>query len=262
MSDAADREHWALDPPSGGWHTPWPIAFEVLDVLPHTTWTLVGGLMVQAHAMHAGIPVVRPTVDLDIVLHIETGATTFSRAREAVEQLGFTLAFPVGGSVVHRFERDDEQIDIMVADHVAPRVRPKPIHGRPVFAVPGATAALKRTVNCELRVDAAETRVLSVPNALGALVLKGAAYRSDGRAVSRHLEDAALLAATMADVHRTRRAIRGSDRGRIQLLHRALSTANHPAWLALPEAHRRHGQDVLAALAADPDSTEPSALGW
>ena len=47
-----------------------------------------------------------------------------------------------------------------------------------VLAVPGATSALRKTVNCE--VTAGEVVVvLSIPDVLGALVLKGAAYVED-----------------------------------------------------------------------------------
>jgi hypothetical protein len=45
--------------------------FEVATVFPTERWTLVGGLMVQAHAVTYGINVIRPTNDLDMLLHIE-----------------------------------------------------------------------------------------------------------------------------------------------------------------------------------------------
>jgi hypothetical protein len=39
-------------------------------VLPAGSWTLVGGLMTQLHTIHRGLGIVRPTNDVDIVLHI------------------------------------------------------------------------------------------------------------------------------------------------------------------------------------------------
>jgi hypothetical protein len=57
--------------PPYGWEHPRPNAFEIADVFPTEHWTLVGGLMVQLHSLVSGISVVRPTDDLDMLLHIE-----------------------------------------------------------------------------------------------------------------------------------------------------------------------------------------------
>lgn len=151
--------------------------------------------MVQLHALHSRLPAIRPTVDIDMILHIETGATTFKSVRHALEDIGYELQLPLGKHApVHRFTRQDEQIDVMVADNLAPAYRPT-VLGRPVFAVPAGTSALRKTVNCSLEWnDPAEPLTLSIPDALGALVLKGAAYREDPRDRSRHLDDAAILA--------------------------------------------------------------------
>ena len=74
---------------------------------------------------------------------------------------------------VHRFargSRDAETVDVMVADRLPPKQHPKALR-RKVFAVPGGTSALRKTVNCE--VTAGEVVVmLSIPDVLGALVLK------------------------------------------------------------------------------------------
>lgn len=56
----------------GGWPVPWPSVAELAEALPPGSWTLVGGLMTQLHTIHHGLGVVRPTNDVDIVLHIET----------------------------------------------------------------------------------------------------------------------------------------------------------------------------------------------
>lgn len=41
--------------PAGGWREPWPQVFELATALPVDRWALVGGLMVQAHALAASI---------------------------------------------------------------------------------------------------------------------------------------------------------------------------------------------------------------
>ena len=67
-------ERLTIDVPSppGGWGAPWPNVAEIETVLPHDKWTLVGGLMTQLHGIHRGIDTLRPTNDVDIVLHVET----------------------------------------------------------------------------------------------------------------------------------------------------------------------------------------------
>jgi len=66
----ADRPTIDVPTPTGGWLAPWPNVAEIAAVLPHEKWTLIGGLMVQHHPVHRGIGVVRPTSDVDMVLHV------------------------------------------------------------------------------------------------------------------------------------------------------------------------------------------------
>jgi hypothetical protein len=168
---------WQLTAPLGGWPPPWPQVVEIVQSIPHTQWTLVGGMMVQLHAAHAGLRLTRATRDVDMILHIDSGAATFAGVQHELERLGYALREPIGDGPVHRFargSRGDETIDVMVADRLSPKQHPKALRRR-VFAVPGGTSALRKTVNCE--VTAGEVAVvLSIPDVLGALVLKGAAY--------------------------------------------------------------------------------------
>ncbi|MCW2135156.1 hypothetical protein [Arthrobacter sp. VKM Ac-2550] len=73
---AAERPLWDVPAPPGGWGPPWPQCVELAHALPHKQWTFVGGLMVQLHAVAAVRAVTRPTADVDMVLHVETGAAT------------------------------------------------------------------------------------------------------------------------------------------------------------------------------------------
>ncbi len=96
MTAESGRPRWHIAAPLGGFGPPWPQLVELVSVFPGDRWTLVGGLMVQLHAVRAGLPVNRATVDVDMVLHIETGATTFGQARYALESLGYDLHIPNG----------------------------------------------------------------------------------------------------------------------------------------------------------------------
>lgn len=252
MTSSPDgRRLWQVAEPAGGWPPPWPQVVEIAQAIPHTQWTLVGGLMVQLHAAHAGLRLTRPTRDVDMILHIGSGAATFAGVQHELERLGYVLREPVGDGPVHRFARgssDTETIDVMVADRLSPKQHPKALR-RKVFAVPGGTSALRKTVNCQ--VTAGEVVVvLSIPDILGALVLKGAAYVEDSRDRDRHLDDAAVLACAVTDPIDDRARMIGSDRRRIEALWKVLQDVDHKSWIATGTDARR-GHAALRVLVSD-----------
>ena len=154
---SVERPEWTVQAPAGGWATPWPQAAELANAIPSDQWTLIGGLMVQLHAAKAGVPLNRPTLDVDIVLHIETGAAVFNEVKKQLEDLGYELRWSLqDDDPIHRFTRGGEKtpeiVDVMVADHLPPKHVPK-LKGHPVFQVPGATSALRKTVNCTIEID-------------------------------------------------------------------------------------------------------------
>lgn len=223
---SVNRPLWEAPAPPGGWGRPWPQCVELARALPSSQWTLVGGLMVQLHSAVAGLAVSRPTADVDIVLHIESGAATMSS----------------------------------VTDHLAPKMIPS-IGGRKPFQVTGGTQALRRTVNCRVTVGGGEHVLISIPNTLGALVLKGAAYQEDSRDAGRHLDDAAVLLATITSPLTLVADMGGSDRSRILILNRALSDAGHGSWKVLDLADRARGISNLAVLCSNPDRLPLKRLG-
>ena len=207
-----------LDDPVGGWHRPWPQAFEIARALPPGSWTLVGGLMVQLHALLAGLQPSRPTTDVDAALHLETGSVTYADAVADLRRLQYEL----DRSAMHtyRFQRGDDTIDLMTADHLAPSLRAR-FAGKDVFAVTGGTQALRRTMDVDVA-TADDIVRLSVPNIHGALVLKGAAYLADGRDRDRHASDAVMLLACLTDSREVLDRLAGSDGKRLRALVGAL----------------------------------------
>ncbi|MGO4143941.1 hypothetical protein AB4Y77_02550 [Paenarthrobacter sp. YAF11_1] len=158
---AHDRGTWDVPVPPGGWGTPWPQCVELARALPSSQWTLVGGLMVQLHAAAAGLAVSRPTADVAIVLQIETGAATTATVSAVLSGLGYTLEKSISHNApAHGFLRGEQQIDVMVADHLAPAKIPT-LGGRKPFQVSGGTQALQRTLNCRMTVDDEADPVLS-----------------------------------------------------------------------------------------------------
>lgn len=257
MTDSTARARWRIPAPAGGWGPPWPQVTELVSVFPGDLWTLVGGLKIQIHAVHANLPIHRATIDIDMVLHIETGATTFGQARYALESVGYELRLPdTRKAPVHRFLRGHQQVDVMIADHLAPSRRPT-VAGHEVFRIPAGTSALRKTVNCDIEVSDGQTITVSVPNVLGALVLKGAAYLEDPRDRDRHLDDAALLACAIANPRAYAREMSGSDSRRVQSLVTQLRDPLHRSWLAVPPELRERARDALIATVRAPHGQPP-----
>jgi hypothetical protein len=246
--------------PPGGWGAPWPNVAEIEAALPHTTWTLVGGLMAQLHTVARGLDVIRPTNDVDIVLHVETTRGVAAEAALALERLGYALLMSLDPRerTAHRFVRGAATVDLLVghadvvdvllADHAAPRTIGT-LRGRQMVAIEGGTQALRRTVNARLSITPSRTTTVSVPGVFGAIILKAAAYQTDSRDPGRHLQDAAALFCCLSDPFVEREQFAGSDRRRIQTLVRALPDDARP-WAAIPPGARRDGQAALRILAA------------
>ncbi|WP_130176593.1 hypothetical protein [Cryobacterium sp. SO1] len=162
-----------VDARSSKWEEPpWPSAFDLARLLPHSSWTLVGGLMVKLHAELAELPAPRTTVDVDSALHLETEAITFPQAAALLQGAGYVL--DGSSKYAYRFERGREQVDLMCSDRQSIFRRPR-YGGRPLFGIPGGTRALQQTINVDV-LTAVDTVRLVVPTVRGAMVLKGAAY--------------------------------------------------------------------------------------
>lgn len=164
-------------------------------------------------------------------------------------------------TVGHRFTREGthvdivnsdaaDVIDVVVADHAAPRVEER-MRRMNMVKAPGGTQALRRTVNYRLKIENGEVTTISVPRPLGALILKIAAYVSDSRDPQRHLYDAAVLLVCIDHPIAERESFAGSDRSRLLLLQRELAEGHH-AWLRMPAGDARRGQAVLRVLSSAP----------
>lgn len=254
----ADRLTIDVPRPPGGWAGPWLNVAEIEAVLPHERWTLVGGLMAQLHGIHRGIDALRPTNDVDIVLHVETTRGVASEAARALESIGYVFRPSIDerNKVAHRFTRADSRVDlvtsgpdvvdVLVADHAAPRVVEK-LRGKEMMAIEGGTQALRRTVNARVQITPDRLTTVSVPSPFGALILKAAAYQTDSRDKERHLQDGALLLACIDDPYALRAEFAGSDRSRLTAIARALHDGAW-AWRALPTGRRADGQVALRIL--------------
>lgn len=185
---------------------------------------LVGGLMVHAHAVLAGIAHPRPTDDADLV--VELRVSTYLDAARELQELGYQRHESLDHRVpFHRFVRDEERVDLM-----APEGRSIRFAGREVLRVPGSRSALNRTIPFQLPSGV----VIRVPDVPSALSLKGAAYRVPSPNPRRHLQDAVTLFAC-ADVSEL--SLSKSMRANINPLINALDTVE--AWVSADPVNRR-----------------------
>jgi hypothetical protein len=248
----ADCRTISVATPAGGWPPPWPQVAEIEAVLPCEHWTLIGGLMVQLHAYANGLGPGRPTGDVDMIVHIETRRGRPGKVAAALHKLGYELRPSVDPRVktAHRFVRNNEVVDVVAADHAAPRVREQ-LRGYDMVEIAGGTQALKRTINAELQIVDGRTTTVSVPDELAALILKAAAHRNDRRDSERHLVDAAYLLACIRDPFAPR-TMSGSDRARLRHLYAQLSDPLNPIWQQVPEGVGANARVALDVLARNP----------
>lgn len=136
----------------------------------------------------------------------------------------------------------------MVADHLPSRMSPR-LGRRPAFAAPSGEQAMRRRDIYRLEFRGGAIAAIGVPDELGALVGKGAAWLVDHRDRERHLDDAAVLLASIEDASELDYlAANANDRKRVGAVTSELADASHPSWVSLDEPDRRRGLFNLALV--------------
>ena len=143
----------------------------------------------------------------------------------------------------------DEFVDVMVERGASARWA-----RRAIFQAPAARQAIDRRDWYDLQ-GADRTVRIAVPDALGAIVAKAAAYAVDQRDRGRHLDDLAVLLAAAGGRRGlgldrlTRR-----DKQHLRPAFGQLADSGHDAWLLLDANDRAIGQraaeTVIAAISA------------
>ncbi|MGX9346685.1 hypothetical protein [Microbacterium sp. KNMS] len=221
---------------------PWSLAFELAESMPERSWALVGGLMVQAHALRAGIEEIRPTSDLDMLLNLASASVGTIGA--SLRSLGFSALDSSEGSPLHRFVRDEDVVDVMVARNASRAVWSL----RPVLRAPGTAQVLSRLDRYTFA-DGARRVEIDVPNPLGALIVKSAAFVVDSRNPERHVEDLAVLSAAAGPIRRLGlEELSRKDRRHLSRVLPLMRDETHPAWSVLGRLDRQVGQRVWAAI--------------
>jgi len=227
---------------------PWSTVFDVIEATDTDDWVLVGWLMVQLHARRAGIPPPRATKDVDRVVDVATNHSSVTSVASALKRIGFEPVVPFSRKEpIYRFQRNREQVDMMVADHLPSQLKPR-FMMRPAFAVTAGEQSLRRRDTFVVK-STTRTVTLGAPDVLGALIGKGAASIVDSRDPGRHLDDAAVLLASIESVGALDLThLSANDRKRLTTIASTLGEVVHPAWLNLNEPQRAKARRNLAAI--------------
>jgi len=224
-----------LPPLAGELDVLWELILDLAEHLPEHNWVLVGGQMVMLHALAAGRAPTRASKDVDVLADLVAAPASLAHCVEALQRLDLAPE-PDSSGKVYRFrrDRDNATVDLLAPDHSPPRSRLRTMGGDTI-RVEGGTQALRRAL--PLRVSKnGRSAVVPVPDVLGALVLKAAAWAADSRDPERHSGDAAFLTSLISDPVAERSAFAGSDRKRLLLLDKVLGDPDAAEWRRLGEA--------------------------
>lgn len=167
--------------------------------------------------------------------------------RTALLHIGFEL----GSDEKHayRFRHEDgRKLDLMVADHLPSRMEPR-LDRRPAFAAPSGEQAIRRRDAYQLQFSSGAIAHVGVPDELGALVAKGAAWLVDRRDRRRHLDDSAVLLACVLDASELDyESMSKDDRKRIRSITEELLEPAHVAWVNVDPADRERGMFTLRLI--------------
>ena len=203
--------------------------------------------MVYGHARAAQLIAPRPTADADVVVDLLAARTSLNVVYAVISEMEFELDTEY--ATAYRFRHADGRvIDVLVADHLPSHIRAR-LAGRPAFPAPAGQQAINRREVWRLEFSPELSCLVGIPNVLGALIAKGAAWVADTRNPERHIQDAATLLATVEDPSTLDYGLSTRDRRRLRAIHEPLQDSRHFAWGLLDPPERLSGQQNLELIA-------------
>lgn len=184
----------------------WKAVRNLADLLPDG-WVLIGGLMVQLHALEHGVTDVRLTRDIDLL-----GQARPQGALTAIDRTLKTEGFdPLGPDVdgfAHRYARGDLIVDVLAPDGMNP---PPSLRGSfKAVGVPGGSQALFRSEVVTVSVNG-EDFELRRPTLLGAILIKARSLMRHADTQSQR-DDLLRLLALVEDPREMAADLRSSER--------------------------------------------------
>jgi len=184
----------------------WAAVGELSRRLP-AEWVLIGGLMVQLHALEHGVGNVRITGDIDVL-----GQARPQGALAAIDaglrDAGFELVAPDLDGYAHRYERDGLIVDVLAPDGI----QPPPIlrSGLKAISAPGGSQALARSEVVTVTVEGSSFE-LRRPTLLGAVLIKARSLMVHSDPESQR-EDLLRLLSLIEDPREMATSLRNSER--------------------------------------------------
>lgn len=199
-----------VDPPTAEAKRLWRSALELArDFGVDERWVLVGGLMVQLHAIEHN-RASRLTDDIDFLGDSRQRPAITVRMAEALKERGGEMAMPSvsNENLGYRFEVDGSIVEILGSEGV--RRDPKTLGRYTTFQVPGGTQALARSEVVAVSLDGAEPVPIRRPNLLGAILLKARVVKKQRDKFESDRQDLIRLLGFVEDP----RALAGEFRGK------------------------------------------------
>lgn len=229
---------------------PWSTIYALSKSCNSSLWLLTGGLMIQLHAIMNGITA-RPTSDADLLIDVISNKDNVRKVYNALKNLGFSLQTGLTGYETRLRNQNNDVVDLLIADHT-----PKKLFGflnifnTQLLSMPGGSQAINRSMLVTL-IDRHENNeaMLRIPDLLGALILKSAAYKADNMGNrEKHLYDAALIASLIDNPDSEASRLHSkNDYKRLRFLKSKL-TKDSIYWDTLDANHKLNGLDTLETL--------------
>lgn len=216
----------------------WRTVFTVATNLPGDH-VLIGGVMTFLHGAVVGRQPARVTRDVDVLCDVEVAASSIRDTVTALERLGYTIAAEAPDDSSHRYlGPNGEQVDVLAPLGVKPRPDLTTTPPGTTIEVPAGREALRHRVVVHAAFGEQSVELV-VPDMARALKLKAAAYGQHYTTApakawnSRHLEDLAFLASSIADPTEVIAGLR--ETGSNLHLAAVLDAPGHHAWAAVGE---------------------------
>lgn len=201
-----------VDPPNAEAKRLWKAALELArDFGADERWVLVGGLMVQLHAIERD-RVSRLTADIDFLGDSRRRPAMTVRMAEALKERGGEMAMPSvsNENLGYRFEVDGSIVEILGSDGV--RRDPKTLGRYTTFQVPGGSQALERAEVVEVSLEGGEPVAIRRPNLLGAILLKARVVKKQRDKFESDRQDLVRLLGFVKDPRALAEEFRGKEK--------------------------------------------------
>jgi len=230
----------------------WQALFALYEAIP-LGWTVVGGQLVHVLCAERGVAPSRDTIDADTVVDIRADKTILARFTQHLLDLGFHSAGVSAEEHEHRWCRDEQQIDVLIATGLGRSRQVLGATGSTTVPTRGGQQALDRTQPVELNVNGI-LGTIPRPDLLGALVIKAAAITTGDP--QRHVDDFLMLCTLIRTADRVGQAGR---RDRHHLTHAIQAAHQRLPFTQVPNAATGLAtlEEALRPAAPTPHSNTP-----